>query len=116
MYKKTVHFLRGSALAEVQCACPERVLNLLGSRGVVFWGLRWQSEICFRLWLLLPQAETLQEIGAVAGAEVTVLRRRERGPMGTVSHPVCAFGGVCGVLAAFIRGKPLYMGIPSQRQ
>lgn len=76
MYKKTVHFLRGSALAEVQCACPERVLNLLGSRGVVFWGLRWQSEICFRLWLLLPQAETLQEIGAVAGAEVTVLRRR----------------------------------------
>ena len=76
MYKKTVHFLRGSALAEVQCACPERVLNLLGSRGVVFWGLRWQSEICFRLWILLPQAETLQEIGAVAGAEVTVLRRR----------------------------------------
>lgn len=76
MYKKTVHFLRGSALAEVQCACPERVLNLLGSRGVVFWGLRWQSEICFRLWLLLPQVETLQEIGAVAGAEVTVLRRR----------------------------------------
>ena len=64
MYKKTVHFLRGSALAEVQCACPERVLNLLGSRGVVFWGLRWQSEICFRLWLLLPQVETLQEIGA----------------------------------------------------
>ena len=76
MYKKTVHFLRGSALAEVQCACPERVLNLLGSRGVVFWGLRWQSEICFRLWLLLPQVETLQEIGAGAGAEVTVLRRR----------------------------------------
>ena len=76
MYKKTVHFLRGSALAEVQCACPERVLNLLGSRGVVFWGLRWQSEICFRLWLLLPQVETLQQIGAVAGAEVTVLRRR----------------------------------------
>lgn len=76
MYKKTVHFLRGSALAEVQCACPERVLNLLGSRGVVFWGLRWQSEICFRLWILLPQVETLQEIGAVAGAEVTVLRRR----------------------------------------
>ena len=76
MYKKTVHFLRGSALAEVQCACPERVLNLLGSRGVVFWGLRWQSEICFRLWLLLPQVETLQEIGVVAGAEVTVLRRR----------------------------------------
>ena len=64
MYKKTVHLLRGSALAEVQCACPERVLNLLGSRGVVFWGLRWQSEICFRLWLLLPQVETLQEIGA----------------------------------------------------
>ena len=76
MYKKTVHFLRGSALAEVQCACPERVLNLLGSRGVVFWGLRWQSEICFRLWLLLPQVEILQEIGAVSGGEVTVLRRR----------------------------------------
>ena len=61
MYKKTVHFLRGSALAEVQCACPERVLNLLGSRDVVFWGLRWESEICFRLYFLLPQEEILRD-------------------------------------------------------
>ena len=76
MYKSVVHFLRGSGLAEVQCACPERVLNLLGSREVVFWGLRWESEICFRLYFLLPQEEILQEIAVMAGAEVTVLRRR----------------------------------------
>ncbi len=76
MYKSVVHFLRGSGLAEVQCACPERVLNLLGSRGVVFWGLRWESEICFRLYFLLPQEEILQEIAQQTGAEVTVRRRR----------------------------------------
>lgn len=76
MYKSAVHFLRGSGLAEVQCACPERVLNLLGSRGVVFWGLRWESEICFRLCFLLPQEEILQEIAQQTGAEVSVLRRR----------------------------------------
>ena len=76
MYKSVVHFLQGSGLAEVQCACPERVLNLLGSRGVVFWGLRWESEICFRLYFLLPQEEILQEIAVMAGAEVTVRRRR----------------------------------------
>lgn len=76
MYKSVVHFLRGSGLAEVQCACPERVLNLLGSRDVVFWGLRWESEICFRLYFLLPQEEILREIAGQTGAEVTVLRRR----------------------------------------
>lgn len=76
MYKRAVHFLQGSGLAEVQCACPERVLNLLGSRDVVFWGLRWESEICFQLYFLLPQEEILQEIAVMAGAEVTVLRRR----------------------------------------
>lgn len=76
MYKSVVHFLRGSGLAEVQCACPERVLNLLGSRDVVFWGLRWESEICFRLYFLLPQEEILREIAGQTGAEVTVCRRR----------------------------------------
>ena len=76
MLKELINRARGQVWLRVTCSYPERVLNLLGSRGVVFWGLRWQSEICFRLWLLLPQVETLQEIGAVAGAEVTVLRRR----------------------------------------
>ena len=45
MYKKTVHFLRGSALAEVQCACPERVLNLCAVEEIAFWDLQWLSPI-----------------------------------------------------------------------
>ena len=64
MLKELINRVRGQVWLRVTCPYPERVLNLLGSRGVVFWGLRWQSEICFRLWFLLPQAETLQEIGA----------------------------------------------------
>ena len=47
MYKKTVHFLRGSALAEVQCACPERVLNLCSARKLAFWDLEWEGAETF---------------------------------------------------------------------
>ena len=45
MYKRAVHFLQGSGWAEIQCACPERVLNMLGEKGIVFGDLTWESEI-----------------------------------------------------------------------
>ena len=49
MYKRIVHYLQGSQLVQIQCACPERVLNLLGAKGILFWDLQWESEICLRL-------------------------------------------------------------------
>ena len=76
MYKRAGHFLQGSEWVEIQCACPERVLNLLGARGIVFWDLTWESEICLRLRILLRQEDLLRKVAEQTGAEVTVLRRR----------------------------------------
>ena len=76
MYKRAVHYLQGSEWVEIQCACPERVLNLLGARGIVFWDLTWESEICLRLRILLRQEDLLRKVAEQTGAEVTVLRRR----------------------------------------
>ena len=76
MYKRIVHYLQGSQLVQIQCACPERVLNLLGAKGILFWDLQWESEICLRLRMLLEQGPALEEIARETGAEMTVLRRR----------------------------------------
>ena len=76
MYKRIVHYLQGSQLVQIQCACPERVLNLLGAKGILFWDLQGESEICLRLRMLLAQGPALEEIAGQIGAEMTVLRRR----------------------------------------
>ena len=68
--------MQGSGWAEIQCACTERVLNLLGAKGIVFWDLTWESEICLRLRILLRQEDLLRKVAEQTGAEVTVLRRR----------------------------------------
>ena len=52
------------------------LLNLLGARGIVFWDLTWESEICLRLRILLRQEDLLRKVAEQTGAEVTVLRRR----------------------------------------
>ena len=75
MYKRIVHYLQGSQLVQIQCACPERVLNLLGAKGILFWDLQWESEICLRLRMLLEQGPALEEIAGQTGAEMTVLRK-----------------------------------------
>ena len=68
--------LRGQVRLRVECAFPERVLNLLGAKGILFWDLQWESEICLRLRMLLEQGPALEEIARQTGAEMTVLRRR----------------------------------------
>lgn len=76
MYKKVIHFLQGSEWVEIQCACPERVLNLLGTRNILFWDLTWESEICMRMRLPVRQDALLRQVAQQTGAEITVLRRR----------------------------------------
>ena len=44
MYKRIVHYLQGSQLVQIQCACPERVLNLCSARNLAFWDLEWEGE------------------------------------------------------------------------
>ena len=39
--------LRGQVRLRVECAFPERVLNLCGARDLAFWDLQWESGTTF---------------------------------------------------------------------
>lgn len=76
MFNRIVHELQGSDWVEIQCACPERVLNLMGVKQIPFWDLQVVSEICLRLCLPRNQQAELQEVAAQTGAQMEILRRR----------------------------------------
>lgn len=76
MYKRIVNYLQGSDLVQVECACPERVLNLCSAEGVPFWDLRWQSEILLTLRLPRRFRGAMDSIAERTGATVVTLRRR----------------------------------------
>ena len=37
LYRNVLNFLRGSVQVEIECACPERVLNLCAVEEIAFW-------------------------------------------------------------------------------
>lgn len=76
MYKRIVNYLQGSDLIQIECACPERVLNLCSAEGVPFWDLRWQSEILLTMRLPRRYRGAMDDIGERTGATVVTLRRR----------------------------------------
>ena len=41
LYRNVLNFLRGSVQVEIECACPERVLNLCAVEEIAFWDLQW---------------------------------------------------------------------------
>lgn len=45
--KELVNRLRGQVRIRVECAFPERVLNLCGARDLAFWDLEWESPTAF---------------------------------------------------------------------
>ena len=49
LYRNVLNFLRGSVQVEIECACPERVLNLCAVEEIAFWDLQWLSPIALRL-------------------------------------------------------------------
>lgn len=77
MYQSLFHFLQGNVLLRVESPCPERVLNLCGAHGIVFWDLRWESETVFTLRTARCDVRRLKQ--AVEHAPCTVTVERERG-------------------------------------
>lgn len=75
MYKWTANFLRGSVLARVECAYPERVMNLCSAHDIPFWDIRWESPICFTLRTTRGGVRSLRSVAEPVGAQVDVLRR-----------------------------------------
>lgn len=53
-----INFLRGNLTCSITAPFPERVLNLCALEGVLFWGLRWESQTS--LTLTLPKTHLTQ--------------------------------------------------------
>ncbi|MBQ6115812.1 MAG: sporulation protein YqfD [Oscillospiraceae bacterium] len=75
MYKRAANFLRGSVLVRVECAWPERVVNLCSAHGVPFWDIRWENAIRFTLRTTRDGARRLRTVAEPIGAQVAVLRQ-----------------------------------------
>lgn len=103
--KGIINRLQGQLQIRVECAFPERVLNLCGARDLAFWDLRWESPSSFtcrvsrRDWRVLRQASknldcTLSVVGR-EGVPYFLLRFRHRQIL-AVGLVLCAMGLVLG--------------------
>lgn len=99
--KGIVNRLQGQVRVRVECAFPERVLNLCGARDLAFWDLQWESPSSFtcRLsrgdWQRLRRAAknldcTLTALGR-EGVPYFLLRFRHRQTL-AVGLVLCAMG------------------------
>ena len=75
MYKWATNFLRGSVLVRVECAYPERIMNLCSVHDIPFWDIRWETPICFTLRTTRGGVGGLRAVAEPVGARVEVLRR-----------------------------------------
>ena len=95
---------RGQVRIRVECAFPERVLNLCGARDLAFWDLQWESPTAFscRLsrkdWKILRQnagnLDCTLSILRLEGVPYFLLRFRHR--------QILAFGLVACALGLFL--------------
>ncbi|MEY8385858.1 sporulation protein YqfD [Oscillospiraceae bacterium 38-13] len=88
MLNGLVNRLRGQVSIRVECAFPERVLNLCGAQELSFWDLTWESPTAFtcrlsrRDWKILRQAgrnlDCAFSVVGLEGAPYFLLRFRRR--------------------------------------
>lgn len=90
LYRNVLNFLRGSVQVEIECACPERVLNLCAVEEIAFWDLQWLSPIALRLRVTRRGWRALREVCTRADA-------------------LCAAGGAGAVCTAALRREPLHL-------
>ena len=76
LYRNVLNFLRGSVQVEIECACPERVLNLCAVEEIAFWDLQWLSPIALRLRVTRRGWRALREVCTRADAQASRLRER----------------------------------------
>ena len=75
MYKKAVNFLRGNVRVQVETAYPERMLNLCGEQGILFWDLQWRSPISFSLRTTRKGLRQLRQL-CDESTEITIIREQ----------------------------------------
>jgi len=67
--------LRGQVRVRVECAFPERVLNLCGARDLAFWDLEWESETAFICRISRQDFDVLRRAAEPLGCTLSVVRQ-----------------------------------------
>ncbi|MBE6995820.1 MAG: sporulation protein YqfD [Ruminococcaceae bacterium] len=75
MLKEGVNRLRGQVRIRVECAFPERVLNVCAARDLAFWDLEWESAEAFSCRLSRADCRVLRRCAEKLDCRITVLRR-----------------------------------------
>ena len=75
MLNEVVNRLRGQIRIRVECAFPERVLNLCGARDLAFWDLTWESPTAFSCRLSRKDWHALRRAAKNLDCALTVLGR-----------------------------------------
>ena len=75
MLKEVVNRLRGQVRIRVECAFPERVLNLCSARNLAFWDLAWESPTEFTCRLSRQDLRALRQSAEKLNCTIEVLRR-----------------------------------------
>ena len=75
MLREGVNRLRGQVRIRVECAFPERVLNLCGAREMAFWDLEWESPVSFTCRLSRREYGALQRAAEKLDCRLEVLQR-----------------------------------------
>jgi similar to stage IV sporulation protein len=104
MLTSLVHRLQGQLCIRVECAFPERVLNLCAARDLSFWNLKWESATVFTCRLTRQDWRQLRQAAQSLDCTLTVVRR-EGAPffLARFRHRPALLGGLtaCG-LALFL--------------
>ena len=75
MMKELINRIRGQVCIRVECAFPERVLNLCGARDLAFWDLEWESPTAFTCRLSRSDYGKLRRAAEKLDCELTVVGR-----------------------------------------
>ena len=76
IYERVQNRLRGTVRLRVECAFPERIINLMGLRGFRFWDLQYESETAFACTLPKGDAAALRRLAEKQGSRCETVERR----------------------------------------
>ena len=75
MLTSLIHRLQGQLRIRVECAFPERVLNLCAERDLSFWDLEWETPTAFTCRLTRQDWRILRRAAGSLDCTLTVVRR-----------------------------------------
>ena len=78
--------LRGQLRIRVECAFPERVLNLCGARDLSFWDLEWESAAAFTCRISRRDYAVLRQAAGRLGGGLLAVQWAEDGVVEALCH------------------------------